>query len=682
MSFRRFGGINYAASNNIVRSNYANNNNVNIQNRSGLPNSREVFRSHIDMADNSLLNVGSIYFADGTSQSSANSGANGPQGPQGADGAAGPQGADGATGPAGADGATGPQGADGATGPQGADGAAASVGSTGPAGVDGATGPAGADGATGPAGQDGATGPAGADGVTGPAGPQGAQGVTGPAGPTTLSNIYANSYSNGTVSYTSSGNDIVTTTQSYNTAGSTTFSNAPLQIYQATVSANFDGVITISTPIQMNIPEATIKTTTETPTVTTTIAISDVKFYIYKDSVLFLTISADASSGSVTSVTINVNANVFTDASYSINTYLGNFSCSFTPTNQTSSATYNIEIGSNITTTRSISSSGTISWKSRFKYNGTEITTSGTLGSGLTIYGTPVPGGVYAAVTISNTNVFADGCSALGYTASNGGFILSTAIGYGATNTASNQIVLGTTGQTINIVGTLVNGYDSGNQNWGYQSSSLGSNNSSFGYNAFYTNNSGTNNTAFGYRALYYGFSGNYNTALGNNAGYNNESGSYNTFVGYNSKLNDLEDPWTNSTALGSGATISASNQIVLGTSSETVSIPGSATVTGSVTAASFTVSSDYRIKENIQELDINTYNVNDLKPVIYDNKKTQIMDIGFIAHEVQEYFPFLVRGNKDDKEHQSLNYNGMIGILVKEIQELKRRVTELENIK
>jgi len=80
--------------------------------------------------------------------------------------------------------------------------------------------------------------------------------------------------------------------------------------------------------------------------------------------------------------------------------------------------------------------------------------------------------------------------------------------------------------------------------------------------------------------------------------------------------------------------------------------------------------------------LDINTHNVNNLKPVIYDNKKTQIMDIGFIAHEVQEYFPFLVRGNKDDEEHQSLNYNGMIGILVKEIQELKRRVTELENIK
>jgi hypothetical protein len=51
----------------------------------------------------------------------------------------------------------------------------------------------------------------------------------------------------------------------------------------------------------------------------------------------------------------------------------------------------------------------------------------------------------------------------------------------------------------------------------------------------------------------------------------------------------------------------------------------------------------------------------------------------GFIAHELQEYFPFLVNGVKDGPELQSVNYTGLIGLLVQEIKDLKRRVNELE---
>jgi hypothetical protein len=85
-------------------------------------------------------------------------------------------------------------------------------------------------------------------------------------------------------------------------------------------------------------------------------------------------------------------------------------------------------------------------------------------------------------------------------------------------------------------------------------------------------------------------------------------------------------------------------------------------------------------IKENIQDLNLNIYNVNPLRPVNYYNNRLNKLDIGFIAHEVQEYYPFLVSGDKDGKETQSLNYNGLIGILVKEIQELKQRVKQLED--
>ena len=45
---------------------------------------------------------------------------------------------------------------------------------------------------------------------------------------------------------------------------------------------------------------------------------------------------------------------------------------------------------------------------------------------------------------------------------------------------------------------------------------------------------------------------------------------------------------------------------------------------------------------------------------------------MGFIAHELQEHYPFLVAGIKDGPDTQSVNYIGLIGLLTKEIQQLK----------
>ena len=100
---------------------------------------------------------------------------------------------------------------------------------------------------------------------------------------------------------------------------------------------------------------------------------------------------------------------------------------------------------------------------------------------------------------------------------------------------------------------------------------------------------------------------------------------------------------------------------------------------TNKVTATTFNALSDYRIKENIRGLN-NNYSVDNLHPVAYTNKLHGREDIGFIAHEVQEFFPELVTGEKDGEKNQSLNYNGFIPILVKEIQDLKKRVSILEN--
>ena len=69
------------------------------------------------------------------------------------------------------------------------------------------------------------------------------------------------------------------------------------------------------------------------------------------------------------------------------------------------------------------------------------------------------------------------------------------------------------------------------------------------------------------------------NTFIGSVAGqtssttYFSRTGSNNTYVGYRTSANN--SAWENSTALGTGAVITASNQIVLGTATETIFAPG-----------------------------------------------------------------------------------------------------------
>jgi hypothetical protein len=93
------------------------------------------------------------------------------------------------------------------------------------------------------------------------------------------------------------------------------------------------------------------------------------------------------------------------------------------------------------------------------------------------------------------------------------------------------------------------------------------------------------------------------------------------------------------------------------------------------VTATSFTATSDYRIKENVKPLD-DTFTVDNLRPVIYTLKDTTQQGLGLIAHELQEEYPFMVTGEKDGDKTQSVNYTYLIGILVKEIQDLKQTVS------
>jgi hypothetical protein len=133
-----------------------------------------------------------------------------------------------------------------------------------------------------------------------------------------------------------------------------------------------------------------------------------------------------------------------------------------------------------------------------------------------------------------------------------------------------------------------------------------------------------------------------------------------------------------------------SANRVIVGTSgitgigpinigSNSITTTGSVSA-GSVSATTFSASSDYRIKTDVTPLNLEEYSVNNLKPVFFKFKDSGKESIGLIAHELQEYYSFLVEGEKDGEKTQSVNYIGLIGVLIKEIQELKNRVKILEN--
>jgi len=241
-----------------------------------------------------------------------------------------------------------------------------------------------------------------------------------------------------------------------------------------------------------------------------------------------------------------------------------------------------------------------------------------------------------------------------------GNLASNTAVGFQAlkTNTSgTNNVALGYQALTQNT--------SNNNTAVGYQALQINTNvnNTAVGFQSLFANAGGSSNIAVGSYALYNNDTGINNTAIGYNAGYNTSVGSYNTYLGSDTSMNGS---YNNSTAVGYKALITASNTVQL----------GNATCTAQAT--SFNATSDYREKDNVMELN-ETFTVDVLRPVVYDFKPLGKKHIGFIAHEVQEFYPFLVSGEKDGPASQSMNYNGFIGILTKEIQVLKKKVAEQE---
>jgi len=123
----------------------------------------------------------------------------------------------------------------------------------------------------------------------------------------------------------------------------------------------------------------------------------------------------------------------------------------------------------------------------------------------------------------------------------------------------------------------------------GYQAmwnTSNSNNNNAIGYEAMKTTTNSDYNNATGYQAMYTS-TGDYNNAIGYKALYIN-SGNYNNAFGYNTTIHNGA---SYSTVIGYNASTNMSNQIVLGTATETVVIPGNLSTVGLTTYAPITLS-------------------------------------------------------------------------------------------
>jgi hypothetical protein len=114
------------------------------------------------------------------------------------------------------------------------------------------------------------------------------------------------------------------------------------------------------------------------------------------------------------------------------------------------------------------------------------------------------------------------------------------------------------------------------------------SNNSFFGTDSGRFNISGANNTFIGRRAGYLNTVGELNVFIGVNAGQGNLLGRNNTVIG--AEANMTNSNLSYATAIGAEAVVSTSNTMVLGRPADTVRVPGSLFVSGTLTAGMLTI--------------------------------------------------------------------------------------------
>lgn len=111
----------------------------------------------------------------------------------------------------------------------------------------------------------------------------------------------------------------------------------------------------------------------------------------------------------------------------------------------------------------------------------------------------------------------------------------------------------------------------------------------------------------------------------------------------------------------------------------------GSIQINSGNTGVNFNTTSDYRLKEDLQD-----YNgieiINKIKTYDYKWKNIDFRSYGVLAHELQEIMPDIISGQKDEVDEegneimQGVDYSKIVPVLIKAIQELKTEIDSLKN--
>ena len=145
------------------------------------------------------------------------------------------------------------------------------------------------------------------------------------------------------------------------------------------------------------------------------------------------------------------------------------------------------------------------------------------------------------------------------------------------------------------------------------------------------------------------------------------------TFAGITTVIIDGQSPG------GSTTQVQYNNDGVFGGSANfTFNGNGLVSIAGTCEATNFNTTSDLTVKENVRTIENALEIVSELRGVRFDWIENHSPSLGVIAQEVEEVLPELI----SHSTHKTVNYNGIIGVLIEAIKELQAEVEELKKYK
>ncbi len=228
-----------------------------------------------------------------------------------------------------------------------------------------------------------------------------------------------------------------------------------------------------------------------------------------------------------------------------------------------------------------------------------------------------------------------------------------------------------------------------------------------FGSYAGYQASNASESNFVGYQAGQSAQNASNSIFIGSNAGFSATNAAYSIFIGQNAGALDSVDNtslgasiligkdtstagYSDSIAIGAGATNTASNQFMIGSAGSPIDemiIVGngaSCAIDNNIYGDGSTglnCSSDERLKTNITGLSSVLETLQNIETVTYNWKANPNgnQQIGFIAQNLEQYFPEMVREGHDG--YLQVNYATMTPILTKAIQELDLKLVDIQTL-